>query len=196
MEQLRSFIAIELPEGLREELDQLQAELKSQCPLAVKWVDPHSIHLTLKFLGNIRAERVSEISQAIKEASTGIAPFYLWVKGLGGFPNMSRVQVVWVGVGGELAYLSRLQEQIEDGLARLGFAHERRSFTPHLTLARVRDQASAQERQALGLVLASTGLGIDYNFTVNAVNLMKSQLTREGAVYSKLYSTILKKPTA
>ncbi len=195
-EQLRSFIAIELPEALREELGALQARLNVHRPPVAKWVDPHSIHLTLKFLGNIAADRAGEIGRVMEEASTGIPPFHLWVKGLGAFPDMRRVQVVWVGLGGELVYLSQLQEQIESGLARLGFARERRSFTPHLTLARVRDQAATAERQALGLAIAGSGPGIDYSFTVDRVSLMKSQLTREGAIHSRLHSAALKKPAS
>jgi 2'-5' RNA ligase len=193
MEQVRSFIAIELPDELKLALSQLQARLKLEGHPWVKWVDPNSIHLTLKFLGNVPISRVSEITKAIEEATKGISPFHLEVKDVGVFPNLRRVQVAWVGVSGEVDKLARLQQRIEANLAHLGFARESRLFTPHLTLARVRDRASSEERQLFGRVIANTRLETTYPIEVNEVNLMKSQLTREGAIYSRISSIRLKK---
>src|SRR3989304_906792 len=101
MEQIRSFIAIELPDELKLALGQLEIQLKAGKPSSVKWVDPHSIHLTLKFLGNIALDRTGEITRAMEEATQGIPPFHLAVKELGVFPNLRRVQVAWVGISGE-----------------------------------------------------------------------------------------------
>lgn len=194
MEQVRSFIAIELPDELRLGLSQLQARLKSAGQPWVKWVDPSSIHLTLKFLGNIAVGRIGEITKAMEEATKGIPPFHLEVKGLGVFPNLRRVQVAWVGLSGEIDKLARLQQRIDESLARLSFARESRPFAPHLTLARVRDRASSEERQKFGQVIANTAVEVNYSVEVNAINLMRSQLTREGAIYSLISSVGLKKP--
>ena len=142
MEQIRSFIAIELPDELKSGLIQLEARLKLDKQPWVKWVNPASIHLTLKFLGNIAVDRTGEITRAMEEAVQGISPFHLEVKELGVFPNLRRVQVAWVGISGEVDKLSQLQKRIETTLTPLGFAPESRAFTPHLTLARLRDQAS------------------------------------------------------
>lgn len=193
MEQIRSFIAIELPDGLKQELSQLQAKLKAGKQPGVKWADPYGIHLTLKFLGNIALNRTGEITRVIEEAAKGTAPFHLKVKQLGVFPNLRRVQVVWVGISGEVDKLSQLQQRIESGLARLGFTPESRPFTPHLTLARVRDQASPDEQQRLGQLIASTSFESAHSIEVDAINLMKSQLTREGAIYSRISSVGLSK---
>jgi len=193
MEQVRSFIAIELPDGLKQELSQLQAKLKAGKQPGVKWVDPYGIHLTLKFLGNIALNRTGEITRVIEEAAKGTAPFHLKVKQLGVFPNLRRVQVVWVGISGEVDKLGQLQQHIESGLARLGFTPESRPFTPHLTLARVRDQASLDEQQRLGQLIASTSFESAHSIEVDAINLMKSQLTREGAIYSRISSVGLRK---
>ncbi len=187
-EQVRSFIAIELPDELNLRLSQLQARLKSDSQPWVKWVDPYSIHLTLKFLGNVAVSRIGEVTAAMKDAAGEISPFRLEVKELGAFPNLRRVQVVWVGFSGELDKLARLQQQIEESLAHLGFTRESRPFTPHLTLARVRDRASFEERQLFGRVIANAGPEMDYTFAVNSISLMKSQLTREGAIYSRFSS--------
>ena len=188
MEQIRSFIAIELPDELKSGLLRLQTQLKAAGHTSVKWVDPYSIHLTLKFLGNIAADRVGEITGVMETAARGISPFRLEVSGLGAFPNLRRVQVVWVGIRGEVDKLSQLQRSIDSGLAPLGFATESREFKPHLTIARLREWASLEERQNFGQLIANTGFEAVYRFGVDSVNLMRSQLTREGAIYSRLSS--------
>jgi len=192
MEQVRCFIAIELPEEIKAGLFQLQAQLKSGNQPWVKWVDPYSTHLTLKFLGSVAVDRIGEITGAVEGAVQGASPFPLEVKGLGVFPNLRRVQVAWVGVSGEVDKLARLQQRIESNLAGLGFAPELRPFTPHLTLARLRDRASPDERQRFGQLIADTKFEAAYSFKVDAINLMRSQLTREGAIYSQISSVKLK----
>jgi len=88
--------------------------------------------------------------------------------------------------------LAHLQQRLESNLAGLGFAPENRRFTPHLTLARVRDRASLDERGGLGELIAGTKFETAYSFPVEAVSLMKSQLTREGAIYSRISAAALK----
>lgn len=191
MEQIRSFIAIELPDELKLELSQLEARLKSDQQFRVKWVKPDSIHLTLKFLGNIAPDRTSEITGAMEKAAQVVAPFQLKVKDLGVFPNLRRVQVVWVGLTGEIDKLVQLQQRLESNLARLGFTPESRPFVSHLTLARVHEPASAEERQRLGELITGTNFKAKTIIEVAAINLMKSQLTRQGAIYSRLSSARL-----
>ncbi|MBA7631512.1 RNA 2',3'-cyclic phosphodiesterase [subsurface metagenome] len=194
MEQVRSFIAIELPNELKVGLSQLEAQLKSGKQSGVKWVNPYSIHLTLKFLGSIAVDRISQITKSMNEAVQGISPFHLEVKDLGVFPNLRRVQVVWVGISGEVDRLGQLQQRIESNLARLGFAPESRPFTPHLTLARLRNQASLDERQRLGELIAGTRFEVAYTIKVDTISLIRSQLTREGAIYSRISAVGLNKP--
>ena len=193
MEQVRSFIAIELPDELKVGLSQLQSLLRLGNQPWVKWVDPYSIHLTLKFLGNIAIDRIGEITKAIEDSAQGIAPFHLEVKETGVFPDLRRVQVAWVGIKGEVDKLKQLQQRIESNLAPLGFASEPRQFTPHLTLARLRPQASPNERQKFGQLIVETKFETDYIIKVDSINLMSSQLTREGAIYSQISSVKLKK---
>jgi len=194
MEQVRSFIAIELPDELKPELSQIVAQLKSGEQSWVKWVDPYSIHLTLKFLGNVAVNMLDNITGAIEKAAQGIAPFHLEVKDLGVFPNLRRAQVAWVGISGEVDKLAQLQQRIESNLAPLGFAPESRPFVPHLTLARLRDQALLAERQRFGQLITGTRFEATHNIKVNAISLMRSQLTREGAIYSRISSVGLKNP--
>jgi 2'-5' RNA ligase len=192
MEQVRAFIAIELPDELKLALTRLQDQLKSGGQTSVKWVDPYSIHLTLKFLGNIGRDTVGGITTALEEAARGIHPFRLEARGLGAFPGLKRVQVVWVGVTGEVDRLRQLQQRIESNLAPLGFVPESRPFTPHLTIARLRDRATPDERQNLGHLIGSTSFDTVYVINVGSIHLMRSQLTREGAVYSRISSVKLK----
>ncbi len=192
MEQIRSFIAIELPEEVRTGLKQMQDLLKSFDSASAKWVDPQSIHLTLKFLGNVDGAKISTIVQAVRDAAIGATPFEMRIDGLGCFPSPKRVQVVWVGLIGELEKLQALQKNIELHVAPLGFPTEKRPFAPHLTLARVRESVTPVQRQTLGSRIVETQVGLNLSIKVSGVSLMRSRLTPAGAIYSRLGSVELK----
>lgn len=192
MEQIRSFIAIELPGELKQALTRLQEKLKTAGGAPVKWVEPGNIHLTLKFLGDVDAGTTGRITLALEEAARDTHPFYIEAGGLGVFPNMNRVQVIWTGLAGELEKLALLQKRIEESLESLGFPVEKRPFTPHLTIARVRDYARPDDRLKLGQLIADTNFETKYRINVNAFHLMRSQLTREGPIYSKISTVTLK----
>jgi RNA 2',3'-cyclic 3'-phosphodiesterase len=191
MEQVRLFIAIELPEKVQAELKQLQQSLKSVDPSSVKWVDPNGIHLTLKFLGSVDIDKLEAVKLGLQNAVQGISPFQLELSELGAFPNLKRVQIVWIGLQGDLEALQELQKKIESNISPLGFPTEKRPFKPHLTLARLRETASPQIRQTLGDRLSQTKIENKFTFKANSVNLMRSQLTRGGAIYTCLCSVQL-----
>lgn len=192
-QQIRSFIAIELPEEVRSGLRRLQAELRSAGHAFVKWVAPESIHLTLKFLGNISVEKVAAITAVMEEAGQGASSFQLKIGGLGAFPNLRRPRVLWLGIAGETDRLVVLQRRIDDGLVALGFAREIRPFTPHLTLARLRQGTSPRDQQTFGELVMKTPLEASYEVSVNSLSLMRSQLLPGGAVYSRLAEVKLKR---
>ena len=150
MEKIRSFIAIELSPEIRQSLARLQEKLKAAGNPPVRWVDPANIHLTLKFLGDIDSGITGRITAALEAAARDTHPCSIEVSGLGVFPNPRRVQVVWVGLTGEMEKLNRLQKSIEDGLMPLGFPPEGRAFSPHLTLARVKRLRRAGRQAATG----------------------------------------------
>jgi 2'-5' RNA ligase len=185
-EEIRSFIAIELPEEAKKGLARLRKELERDEHKFVKWVDPGGIHLTLKFLGNIPSKRVAEITEAMERAAQGISPFNLEISGLGAFPSLKQARVFWVGIGGEVDKLSGLQQNIDSALAALGFAKEERPFMPHLTLARIREGASPPEKRSFGELVGSTIFEDKYHVEVEAIRLMRSQLTPTGAIYTCL----------
>ena len=188
---IRAFIAIELPQEIKDTLAHWQAQLKEGGNLPAKWVSPESIHLTLKFLGNIDSSMVPHITQAMAHAALGIAPFRLELGQLGAFPNIKRPRVVWLGVEGELAPLKSLHEGIERALEPLGFPKEERSLSPHLTLGRVKERVSSQETQKLEALL-KTCEGGKGDIPVEAIHLIRSTLTPRGAVYSTIASVNLR----
>jgi RNA 2',3'-cyclic 3'-phosphodiesterase len=116
----------------------------------------------------------------------------LEVSEVGAFPNLESPQVLWVGVKGELAKITQLQKNIESNTEQLGFRRESRAFSPHLTLGRVRDEVRPNERQRLGKLLADTTFTALHNVDVEAVNLMRSQLTPTGPIYTCIGSVKLK----
>ena len=185
-EQIRCFIAIELPEEAKRGLSRLKRELESDEHEFVKWVDPGQTHVTLKFLGNIPSKRVTEVTGAMRKAAQGISRFHLEISGLGAFPSLRQARVFWVGIGGEIDKLSRLQHNIDSALTALGFAEEERSFVPHLTLARIRQGAPPLERRSFGELVGATAFEDKYDVEVGAISLMRSQLTPAGAIYTCL----------
>ncbi len=192
MEKIRSFIAIELPEELKKALVELQSKFKSAGNVPLRWVAPGNIHITLKFFGDIDIGITGNITAALETATQGTTPFSIEASGLGVFPNMNHIQILWVGLTGDLERLSQLQKRTEECLKPLGFSVEARPFTPHLTLARVRDYARPDERRKLGELISATSFEGKYKIDIKAINLMKSQLTPEGPIYTKISAVTLK----
>ena len=193
MGEIRAFIAIELPNEVKASLSTLLNKIKPGHERAVKWVDPKSIHLTLKFLGNIPENKVVDITKSITNATTDIQPFSLIMQDLGAFPNLRSPRVAWVGVGGDVESVIKMHRNIDRAIAPLGFHPEKRDFSPHLTLGRVRDKATYKERSDLGKTIESTKMKNPTPFSVNQVSLMQSTLTRSGAIYDQIATIALDK---
>ena len=190
---LRSFIAIEIPADLQDAMDKSTARLKKALarPL-VRWVPPHNVHLTLKFLGDVSPANLELLAQALKVEAEQHASFSLSIGGLGAFPNSRRPRVIWIGIEAPAA-LPTLQRGIEAAAARLGYAPETRPFSPHLTIGRVNQNASASEVQQIRAALGQTRVGALGAVTVEAVHIFKSDLQPSGAVYTHLYHAALKR---
>ena len=192
MEKIRSFIAIELTAEVRESLSSLMDRLKPSKHPQVKWVTPDSVHLTLKFLGNIYPDQVAGITQAISSAARGMPPFELKGGGLGAFPNNQQPRVIWVSVTGDTRKLKLLHREIDGALSHLGFTREKRAFTPHLTLGRLKDRASSREKADIGKLVTAIKFAGGAAMEVKEINLMRSTLTPSGAIYSRLESIVLR----
>ncbi len=159
--------------------------LRDQEAHELRWVKDEGVHLTLKFLGNVPEGRVNEVVRGMEEAAEGIPPFHLHIQTLGAFPNLDAPRVIWVGIHGEVEPLLRLQARLEDALATRGFPGERRAFSPHLTLARVRGRLSPAARQRLAAAMESATVVGGQELPVHRVSLMESTLTPKGAVYAR-----------
>jgi 2'-5' RNA ligase len=184
MSLIRAFIAVELPTELKTELAALETQFKKNSPPVVKWVDPNSIHITLKFLGDTSDTIIDNLLLAMSESVAGVSPFKLEVRYPGAFPAVDRPQVIWVGMQGEMEKLAQLQKNLEKNTEQLGFKRESRAFSPHLTLGRVRDEARPNEIQCIGKLIGETPFAALHNIEVHEINLLKSQLTPAGAIHT------------
>jgi 2'-5' RNA ligase len=192
MEEIRAFVAIELDRAFQVALRQIQAPLKrSKVSHIARWVSPDSVHLTLKFLGNIPVNRVDEIRQAIVHSCEGFTPFAVSLVGLGCFPDARRPRVIWVGVGGDVETLTMLQQSVDSELTRIGFKPEKRGFTAHLTLARIRDRARPHERVELARLVTDAQAVPAVSMDVREVCFIRSDLKPTGAVYTRLAAVSL-----
>lgn len=192
MESVRVFVAIELSAEILAALEKVQRQLEQKPDgAAARWTDTNSIHLTLKFLGEVPRERLDAITQAMRLACSRHAPFDLTVAGLGCFPNARRPRIVWAGVQEPTGSLSALQADIERELARAKFPKEERGFTPHLTIGRAHKTARPQEIEALGSLVIANQMGELGHMRVTGVALMRSDLRPQGAVYTQLFEASL-----
>ncbi|MBI2856518.1 MAG: RNA 2',3'-cyclic phosphodiesterase [Chloroflexi bacterium] len=190
-ERIRAFVAIELPADIRAELERVTQEIQNARVSGVRWVRPEGIHLTLKFLGNIPGESVGPVSQALGRCAATRAPFELHLGNLGAFPNPRAPRVIWIGLEGALEALLDLQRAVEDELEGLEFPRERRDFSPHLTLGRVREGIPPAQKKRLGEMIADAHLDIQGQMLVAELSLMRSTLMPSGAVYARLHSAPL-----
>lgn len=189
---IRAFIAIELERDVLKALDGVQSELKRQVRgNAVRWTASSSIHLTLKFLGNVPARQVPAITAGLARACAPFQSFPLSFAHLGCFPNLQRPRVVWVGLESASGVLMDLQRVVETEIEPLGYPTEERGFTPHLTLGRAQRTASTEELRAVGRLIGERQVDQVASMWVNEVSLMRSELRPTGAVYTCLYTVPL-----
>jgi 2'-5' RNA ligase len=181
MEVIRTFLAIEIPRAVQEEVGKLQGTLRAG-RADVKWVEPHNIHLTLKFLGNVPAERIEGVKSVASYSLHNHSRFVLRLAGVGAFPNPRRARVVWIGVQKGAEEARAIQEALDQGLGGIGFAREERKFTPHITIGRVR---TAKNLELLGQALTQAQFSSE-EFSAARIILMRSDLKPTGPVYTPL----------
>ena len=185
---MRTFIAIEIPEEIKQRLSEAQSLLKNSGAEAI-WTRPEGIHLTLKFLGEVSNTIVAGITAALAPAMEESRGFRLTFSGAGVFPHTRNPRVAWIGVGGELDKLRELQNLVEEQTVRLGCKREDRIFQPHLTLGRIK---AIPLREPWSKALEEiNGLTFPF-FDVTAISIMKSELKPAGAVYTEMGSMKLK----
>jgi len=179
---MRAFIAIELPPETKQGIAKVQEQLRETGATA-NWTRPEGIHLTLMFLGEVEESKTQEIMQTLAGATQGIGKLDLEVGGAGAFPNAKTPRVLWLGVTGDVEKLGSLQAAVENAMTGLGFEREERKFSPHLTLARIKFPKPRDNWQQKIESIRNVKLG---GFEADRVSLMKSELKREGAVYTEV----------
>jgi RNA 2',3'-cyclic 3'-phosphodiesterase len=180
---VRLFVALDFPDAVRQSLRELIARLKPECRGA-KWVRPEAMHITLKFIGEVDAEKLDPIRAALATVHS-TQPVDLHFRGLGFFPNERRPRVLWCGMEAS-ANLAELAASIERALVPLGIAAESRDFVPHLTLARFQTEGGSR-RDLEKLVRAADELkSYDFGETRETeFHLIESMLKPSGAEYKR-----------
>ncbi len=177
-QNIRLFIAFELPEAVKDVLTETAIRLSKNVPDgAVRWVNRAQMHLTLRFLGETAVAHLPALQEQLTQLTAHYPAFRLRLNGVGAFPNRQRPRVVWAGLAGEVAALQALQAELEERVVKLGWSREQRPFTPHVTLGRVKD---AGRVQALDWSVGLAELGV----LVTAVKLVQSELRPSGPVYT------------
>jgi 2'-5' RNA ligase len=138
-ELIRAFVAIDVSDRVRAQIGELLAKLKKERESGVRWVRPEVMHLTLAFLGEVKPDFIESSKRQLEQVVPQFRQFETRMAGLGAFPTPSRARVVWVGMEHGKAELCRVQAAVAQALKRIGFQPERRPFSPHLTLGRLRE---------------------------------------------------------
>lgn len=184
---MRTFIAIPLPADSRTMLQEMQNALRIH-GAEVGWVAVPSIHLTLRFLGEIDPELVPQLAQSLETAAAAEKSFALKLCGLGCFPGLRSPRVIWCGIEGDTGALLRLQQKVEQACGELGFPPEKRAFKPHLRLGRVKGKRNLQP--LIECIKMSSGL--EHAFRADHFNIYRSTLKPQGAVYTVLKTVPLR----
>jgi len=184
MRRVRTFLAIPVTDELRRGMTRLQRDLNASLP-GIRWVNPATIHLTLRFFGDIPEESLEKIGEVMLSVGRLSAPFQAEAAGVGAFPSPARPRVIWLGVR-DGPSLAALHAAMDEGLRQIGFPGEDRPFSPHLTLGRCRQRIAA----------AQTVLERFHDFTcgplpVDRVTLYESRLEPAGAVHLPLKTVYL-----
>jgi 2'-5' RNA ligase len=180
---LRTFVAVAITQAIRKHAGELIAALAGTSA-DVKWVEPHNLHLTLKFLGEVHQNEIAQVCQAVARGAAGVNPFEIEVRGAGAFPSAARPRTVWLGAGEGAEPMVVLHDRVEAALAKLGYREEHRRFQPHLTIGRVRGAGAGIVE--LGQLLQQQADFAAGRMTVGKVTLFASILTPDGAVYELL----------
>ncbi|MGZ3640287.1 MAG: RNA 2',3'-cyclic phosphodiesterase [Ktedonobacterales bacterium] len=182
----RTFIAVELSDDAREALQRRIARLQRKLP-GVRLADPASLHLTLVFLGELDDDRLNDVIAKSLDAARASRPFSLSLGELGTFGSRRAPRVIWTGVTGDVAPLLSLQQRLASDLESLGFPREERPFSPHLTLARLKQPLAPEiVGQIDALQQAPIPRDERATFAVDHIAVMKSELASSGARYTRL----------
>jgi len=180
VQDLRLFLAIDIPNPAREKITEVQNFYKT-LNLDAVWVKPSNMHLTLKFLGNTQPGLIPEIKDRMMGIANATPPFSVTLGNVGVFPNLSRPRVLWIGMEELEGRLDSLKKKMEQEITPLGFPADNKKSVHHLTLGRIK--SSRGTRRLKKAVESSQPIEME-PFDVSAVQLIKSELTQSGSLYT------------
>lgn len=185
--KIRTFIAIPFPGYIKKELEKIQNECK-KTGIRASWPKPSNIHLTLKFIGDIPIKNISKFEKVLSNAVKSIRPFTLFASGIGAFPSLKRPKVLWAGVKGDIDVLAELELNLSEALKKeIGLAKDKKKFTPHLTIGRIKHFPNAN----LYNFLKQHQKYRSDTFEVSKIYFYKSTLLSSGAKHEILFSIFL-----
>jgi 2'-5' RNA ligase len=188
---MRAFIAIELPQEIKDYLAKVQAKLKT-ANADVKWVNPQNIHLTLKFLGEIDEKQLNQISQILDDVAGNKAQFYIHLASFGAFPSIKSARVIWAGIDKGDPESKEIAGELEEKIEKIGIPKEERAFSSHITIGRTRSSKNRQQlSQELENLTDESGK-LPAEFKTERITLFKSTLTPKGPIYEILKEAHLK----
>ena len=182
---IRSFFACEISPELRKNIEKLQSELKAVLPRSVKWVNPGNIHLTIKFIGEFNPSHRNKLETSLTKALETIKPFKIAIKGLGVFPSFSKPRIIWLGINAEKE-LAQLVQIVNQECIYIGYPREKRSFSAHITIGRVKSYTNSEDRKSIADEIKSRGSIIIGSQTIESLLFIKSNLTPSGPIYKNL----------
>ena len=184
--RVRVFIAVELSDPVKAEMGKLIASIDALELRGVRTVRAEGLHLTLRFLGDVDSDVVPSIISAMETAAAESAPFELTLAGTGAFPNTATPRTLWVGMKGDLDRLVTLQRGVQSALETAGFGRSGERFSPHVTIARVRDRSPSIHRR-----LAAAVLNEAIPVRVDSITLMRSTPQPGGSIFTHLHTAPL-----
>lgn len=193
MNQIRTFIAVDLPQPVLDTIEKESFRLqKILSKDLIRWVSIENIHLTLKFLGNTPTTHIDFLKQILLRVADSYAAFDLQIQSIGSFPSLKLARVIWLGILTSAA-LTSLQKEVDGAVTKLGYEKEARAFSAHLTLGRVKQNIQSSDLQKIRSALETFQLGKIPLAKVDSLHLYQSDLHANGSLYTKLFSVMLKR---
>lgn len=188
---MRTFIAIDLPQAVKDNISRMQSRLK-RSGADVSWVSPANMHLTLKFLGDIDETAAKAVSGAIRDIAAGTGDFSMQLGSIGAFPGPQSPRIIWIGLTKGHEQAKAIAAQIESRIEQYGIGRDTRPFASHITIGRVRSKKNiCQLIDGIGAADTNRDAATE-EFKAGKITFFKSTLTPQGPVYEKLQETSLK----
>ena len=184
--EVRAFLAIRLPCAVTASLARLIDQAVGRGVDCIRPVKPENMHLTVRFFGSVSAPQVESLIAAVCRSARSIRPFTLTLGGVGAYPSVRNAGVFWVGLDDGIAPLRDARRRVDDALAQAAFERDLRKFSPHVTIARIRDRASRIERRKAAESLLAAKLDSALPIPVERISLIRSVLLPSGPEYSAL----------